>query len=334
MSRYAAAYADPKGPGDARPTALDVIRDEGAVGKLAGKVIVITGTSSGIGIEIARALAATEATLFLTARNLTKAREALGDLLKTNRAFLVEMELESFDSVKTAAHTILSQTDKVNILINNAAIMAVPTLQHTREGHELHFGTNYLGHFLLFQLLKPALLAASSPELQSRVVSVASSAHRSSGLNDTDNYGYQKGGYDAQLAYGQSKTANIYMANEIERRYGEQGLHATSLHPGGSITGLTRHMPDGVVESLVSQFKMEPFLQSHAQAAATMAWAAVGQEWENKGGKYLVNCAVTPPVAPDASHFDDDGYAEHAYDPAEEARLWKDSLKMVGMEDD
>jgi NAD(P)-dependent dehydrogenase (short-subunit alcohol dehydrogenase family) len=334
MSRYAAAYADPKGPGDARPTALDVIRDEGAIGKLAGKVVVITGTSSGIGIEIARAMAATEATLFLTARNLTKAREALGDLLNSDRVTLVEMELESFDSVRAAAKTILSRTDKVNILINNAGMMAVPTLQHTREGHELHFGTNHLGHFLFFKLLKRALLAATTPELQSRVVSVASSAHRSSGLNETDNYAYQKGGYDAQLAYGQSKTANIYMANEIERRYGNQGLHATSLHPGGSITGLTRHMPDGVVESLVSQFGLENTLQSHAQAAATMAWAAVGREWENKGGKYLVNCEVTPPVAVDAAHFDDVGYAEHAYNPAEEARLWTDSLKMVGMEDD
>lgn len=331
MSRYA-AYGDPQGPGDARPTALDVIRDEGAIGKYAGRVIVITGTSSGIGIELARALAATEATLFLTARNLTKAREALGDLLASNRVVLVEMELESFDSIKAAAKTILASTAKVNILINNAGIMGIPTLQFTRDGHELHFGTNHLGHFLLFQLLKPALLAATSPELRSRVVSVASSAHRSIGLNESDNYSFQKGGYDANLAYAQSKTANIYMANEIERRYGEQGLHATSLHPGGSLTGLSRQMPDEMVEALISQFKMEHVLQSPAQAAATMVWAAIGREWENKGGKYLVNCAVTP-RAVDAGPLDDVGYAEHAYDPAKEARLWEDSLKIIGMGD-
>ena len=91
-------------------------------------------------------------------------------------------------------------------------------------------------------------------------------------------------------------------------------------------------MPDEMVEALISQFKMEHVLQSPAQAAATMVWAAIGREWENKGGKYLVNCAVTP-RAVDAGPLDDVGYAEHAYDPAKEARLWEDSLKIIGMGD-
>ncbi|KAH7024218.1 hypothetical protein EDB80DRAFT_808536 [Ilyonectria destructans] len=329
MSRYAEAHANPQGPGDARPTALQIIQDEAAENTLQGKVIVITGTSSGIGIETVRALSTTGAKLFLTARNLTKAKTALADIFKPSRMELVEMDQDSLASVRAAAAQILSKTDKINILVNNAGIMAVQTLEFTKDGHELQFGTNHLSHFLFFELLKPALLAAVTPEFNSRVVVLSSSAHASSGINASDNYNFQKGGYHPWLAYGQSKTANIYMANEIERRYGSQGLHATSLHPGNIMTALTQHVPEAEVAALAGSEDARNSLKSPEQGAATTVWAAIGKQWEGKGGKYLIDCAVAVPSKEGESQFAS-GYAKHVYDPESEARLWEDSLKIVG----
>lgn len=334
MSHYAAAHASPQGPGDARPTAIDIIRDENMEGKLNGKVAVITGTSSGIGIETARALALTGASLFLTARDLPKARTALGDILDSDKVQLVELDLDSFDSVRTAAKTILSKTDKISILVNNAGVMAVPDLTLTKDGHEVQFGTNHLAHFLFFQLLKPALLAGSTPEFQSRVVVLSSSAHTRSGINESDNYNFQKGDYDAWIAYGQSKTANIYMANELERRYGNRGLHATSVHPGGIMTELARHMSSDAVAGMAGNGDMMKWLKSVEQGAATTVWAAIGKEWEGKGGKYLSNCTAPDTLADPSDVFAGIGYGAHAYKPEDEARLWRDSLKIVGVQED
>ncbi|KAF4340137.1 alcohol dehydrogenase [Fusarium beomiforme] len=330
MSRYSAAHENPQGPGDARPTALQIIKDEGVEGKLKDKVIVITGTSSGIGVETAKALAETGARLFLTARNIKKAEKACEGFFDASRMEFIEMDQTSFASVRTAAKTILDRTDKINILIENAGIMAVPELELTQDGHEMQFGTNFLAHFLFFELLKPALLAAITPELNSRVVVLTSSGHHRSGINESDNYNYQKGGYDPWDAYGQSKTADIYLANEIDRRYGSQGLHATSVHPGGIMTELPRYMPKEVLQGLASSDVAKRFLKSPEQGAATTVWAAVGKQWENAGGRYLENCTEAPPTERIDAHFGK-GYAPHAYDPEREARLWQDALKIVGL---
>ncbi|KAF7550021.1 hypothetical protein G7Z17_g5995 [Cylindrodendrum hubeiense] len=332
MSRYSTSHVNPNGPGDARPTALQIIKDEGVEGKLKGKVIVITGTSSGIGIETVRALSATGATLYLTARNLAKAKSALADIIDPERMELVEMDQESLESVRAAAKVILSKTDRVNILINNAGIMAVQDVQLTKDGHELQFGTNHLSHFLLFQLLKPAMLAAASPQLQSRVVNVASSAHRQQGINTSDNYNFQQGVYEAWAAYAQSKSANVYMANEIERQYGSHGLHATSLHPGGIDTPLQKHIPVAQIEALKENEALLKSMKSPEQGAATTVWAAVGKEWELKGGRYLENCAEAGRGVDDGSPLGT-GYVSHTYDPESEARLWKDSLQILGLVD-
>lgn len=335
MSRYAEAHANISGPGDARPTALQIIKDEGVESKLAGKVIVITGTSSGIGVETARALLLTEARLFLTARNLEKAKTALGSILESGRAELIEMDNTSLSSVRGAAETILQKSNgQVNILINNAGIMAIPKLEYTKDGIEMQFGVNHLSHFLLFQLLKPALLASAGPELSSRVVNLSSSAHNVASINESGNYNFEKGGYNAWVSYGQSKTANIYMANEIERRYGSRGLHATSVHPGVILTGLMQHVDAAVSEEMKKNEAAMKALKSPEQGAATTVWAAIGQEWERKGGEFLADCGKTSPASGKGDKITMEGYAAHAYNPEGEARLWRDSLKMVGLPDD
>lgn len=332
MSRYAAVHADPQGPGDARPTALQIVQDEGVEGKLVGKVIVITGASSGIGAETAKALFATGATLFLTGRDLKKAESNLSEILKSDRVSLLEVDTSSFASVRAAAAKILADTNKqVNILINNAGIMAIPNLELTEDGFETHFATNHLGHFLLFQLLKPALLASSTPELQSRVVNVSSSTHRTvKQLSESDNYNFEKGEYVHMLAYANSKLANIYMASELERRYGSQGLHATSVHPGDISSDLLRHLGgQAILEPILSNKELSKGFKSPEQGAATTVLAAIGKEWENKGGRYLEKCAEAERGKDDGQMMSP-GYASNTYDPVAEKRLWEDSLKFIG----
>jgi NAD(P)-dependent dehydrogenase (short-subunit alcohol dehydrogenase family) len=171
---------------------MQIIRDEGMIDGLKGQAIVITGISSGIGIETARALAATGANLFLTARNVSKARSALADFYEPQRMDIVEMDQADLSSVRQAASAILAKTSKVHLLVNNAGIMAIPDLRFTSDGHELQFGTNHLAHFLLFKLLEPALLAAASEALPSRVVVLSSSGHNIHGLNGRDNYNFHR----------------------------------------------------------------------------------------------------------------------------------------------
>ncbi|KFZ18006.1 hypothetical protein V501_01422 [Pseudogymnoascus sp. VKM F-4519 (FW-2642)] len=334
MSRYAEAHVNPSGPGDARPTALQIIKDEGVEGKLAGKVIVITGTSSGIGIETARALSLTGARLLLTARDLNKAKTALDGILEPGRIELVEMDNTSWSSVRAAAKAILQKSNnQVNILVNNAGIMALPKLEYTKEGFEMQFGVNHLAHFLLFELLKPALLASASTEFSSRVVNLSSSAHHVASINESGDYNFEKIEYNDWVSYGQSKTANIFMANEIERRYGSQGLHANSVHPGMIATALMQHMDPAMVETWKKDEKAYKTMKLPEQGAATTVWAAIGQEWEKKGGEYLAECGKTT-RGNDNHEITGVGFAGHAYDPEKEARLWKDSLKMVGLTDD
>jgi NAD(P)-dependent dehydrogenase (short-subunit alcohol dehydrogenase family) len=119
---------------------------------------------------------------------------------------------------------------------------------------------------------------------------VASSAHRSCNLSASDNYYFQKGGYNFGLAYVNSKLANVYMANELDRRYGQKGLHATSLHPGAINTDLPRHLGPEWVQKLLSDENIVRTLKSTEQGAATTVLAAIGKQWEDRGGRYLEDC--------------------------------------------
>jgi NAD(P)-dependent dehydrogenase (short-subunit alcohol dehydrogenase family) len=292
---------------------------------------LITGCSSGIGIETARALKATGARLFLTARDLTKGRKALGDILKPGQVDLLLLDLNSLASVRAfAAEFLQASGNKLNILINNAGIMATPE-GTTEDGFESQFGTNHLAHFLLFQLIKPALLSSSSPQFQSRVVSVASMGHRYFAPK-MDNL-MLTGEYESNQAYANSKTANIYFANEIERRYGNQGLHALSLHPGGIWTGLQIHTPPEMMEGYKANEAVQKYMKSVEQGAATSVWAAIAKVWEGKGGKYLEDCQISPPV-PEGYSLLDRGYEKWAFDAENEAKLWKLSNEWVGFKEE
>ncbi|KAH7358314.1 WW domain-containing oxidoreductase [Plectosphaerella cucumerina] len=339
MAQYAASHIDTKGPGDERPTALQVVEDEGLIGKLDGKVVLITGANSGIGIETARAIHATGATLYLTARDSTKVQEAI-DSVKNGPGpksdapiHGLELRLDSLASVRAAAKSFLDKGDALNLLILNAGVMATPE-GRTEDGFETQFGTNHLGHFLLFKLLKPTLLASSTPEFQSRLIVVASSAHAYGNVRLED-FNFEKEPYNEWAAYGQSKTANILFASEAERRYGSKGLHALSLHPGIIQTGLSRHLPEEVLASFATNEALLKSMKNPAQGAATTVYAALSKEWEGRGGRYLSNLAEATAVDPAAGGLPSEPhYFPWAYDRETEEKLWDASCKLVGVSND
>ncbi|KIV97624.1 hypothetical protein PV10_01348 [Exophiala mesophila] len=333
-TRYAESHKpeNRNGPGDSRPTALQIVKDNDLEGKLTDKVAFVTGTSSGIGIETVRALKATGAKVYAAVRNLEKGRKALADYLEPGHVELILLDTSSFDSVRTAVKEFLSKESKLHLLINNAGIMALPELTLTADGQEAQFQTNHLGHFLLFQLLKPTLLASSTPDFHSRVVNVSSTGHRVCGVHFDDLSLSKPGAYQPFVGYGQSKTANIYMANEIERRYGGQGLHGWSLHPGGFNSGLQVHQDFG---DLINVPEVRRYLKSLEQGASTTLVAALDKELEGKGGKFLQDTQVAPPVDPEVEQLSiAPGYAAWAYDVESAKKLWEVSNEIVGVNDD
>ncbi|KAF9776837.1 hypothetical protein IL306_004923 [Fusarium sp. DS 682] len=331
MSRYAKAHANPQGPGDARPTALQIVNDEGLLNKLTDKVVLITGGNQGIGLETARALHATGATVYITARSPEKIEQAVNDIISwpevksDSPVYGIELRLDSLESVRAAAKDFLAKVDKMNILILNAGVMATPE-GRTEDGFETQFGTNHLGHFLLFQLLKSALLKATTPSFQSRVISVSSKAHRF-GRMRWDDFNFEKEDYNPWLAYGQSKTANIYFASELERQYGNQGLHGLSVHPGSILTNLGKHVN---LATLDLDGPLKNVLRNRAQGAATTVYAAVSKDWEGRGGKYLADCKEESPMRPGLEPTSVElGHAAWIYDEEAERKLWEESNRMV-----
>jgi NAD(P)-dependent dehydrogenase (short-subunit alcohol dehydrogenase family) len=271
--------------------------------------------------------------VFATARDLSKGKTALAGILEPGKVDLLLLDLNTLASVRSFATEFLDKSGgKLNILINNAGVMMTPE-GRTKDGFETQFGTNHLAHFLLFQLLRPALLASSTPEFQSRVVNLSSMGHRYSEIH-FDNLNLDRE-YEGSKAYGQSKTANIYMANEIERLYGSKGLHALSVMPGGiwEGSGLQQYVSD-----LVNDWKKMPgvaeYLKNAEQGAATTVWAAVGRTWEGKGGKYLEDCMVSPMVEEGYDYTLGIGYEKWAYDEEKAKRLWEVSNELVGFQEE
>ena len=335
MDRYASTSISPAGPGDARPTAQQIIDDENLRNKWPDMSILITGVSAGLGLETARALASTSATLFLTARNLPKARNALGPLATSPRVHLLHLDQTSLSSVHSCAAAFLSHSPKLNILITNAGIRHAPQ-SYTRDNLESHFQVNHLSHFLLLQLLLPAHLAASTPTRLSRVISLSSTAHRhATSIDFTDLQFRKPNAYTPPKAYALSKIANVYMTNHLTRLYESRGVVGLAVHPGGIRTGL-QDQPGKIKEVLTWYYLMNlrktlNYVKSPEQGAATTVWAATAQCLEGKGGLYLENCMVSEKVK-DGWGLIDPGYTEATYDEKAAERMWVESLRLLGIE--
>ena len=291
---------------------------------LAGTQALITGGTTGIGKETARALLAAGASVVITARSDDKGAAAVDDLrvaVPDAEVTFAVVELDSLDSVRAFTDRFLASYDRLDLLIANAGVMAMP-YGHTDDGLEQHLGTNHLGHFVLVGRLMP-LLVASAP---ARVVILSSGGHMASDIR-WDDPNWDSTEFSKMEAYGQSKTANILHAVELERRYAPLGVHAYAVHPGMVRTDLGRHFTREDVEDLMARAKkasesgggagggLPPMVEVEV-GAATSVWAAVAAT-DAEGGSYCADCAVATA-------------APYATDPDAARRLWTLSEQLTG----
>ncbi len=285
---------------------------------LSGKVVLVTGGTTGLGKESARALGAAGATVIITARSEEKGSAAVAQLteLVPNGDFSFEvMELGSLESVRAFTDRFLASHDRLDVVLANAGIMAVP-YGKTEDGFELQFGTNHLGHFVLVNRLLP-LLTASAP---SRIVNLSSAGHFASGII-WDDPNFETNEYSKMEAYGQSKTANILFTVELERRYGDAGVHAWAVHPGMVMTDLARSFTKDDFGDLASRAKKSgmkmPTLVNVDVGASTQVWACASAEALEQPGSYLADRTSAEP-------------SDYANDPESAKRLWTLSEQLVG----
>ncbi|MBB2205469.1 SDR family NAD(P)-dependent oxidoreductase [Gluconacetobacter takamatsuzukensis] len=303
---------------------------------LAGRRVLVTGVSAGLGVETARALAAHGAHVVGAARDLDKAERATAqvraDAQRGGGALeLVALDLADLASVRACADALNAAALPFDLVIANAGVMATP-LGHTKDGFETQFGTNHLGHFVLVNRIA-GLMGAGA-----RLVSLASSGHRFSDI-DLDDPNFERTPYDPFQAYGRSKTANILFAVAFDAQHRARGVRATAVHPGGIVTELARHMGPGQIEAMVAQINERaaaegkpPFrFKTVPQGAATSVWAGVVAKADAVGGHYCEDCHVAP-VVPDDRPISliDGGVRAYAVDPARAEALWAESEEMVG----
>jgi len=288
---------------------------------LTGKVAVVTGGYSGIGLETTRALAAAGAKVYVPVRNFDKAAETLATI-KRGEVIPLSMDLGDFASIRRFVAEMLEDETQIDLLINNAGIMACPEAR-LEGGWESQFGVNHLGHFLLTKGLLPALLAADAP----RVVCLSSIAHRRGGVN-FDDINFEKTAYEKWTAYAQAKTANALFALGLDMKYAEQGLRAFSVHPGGIMTPLQRYLDNEEMIALgwldesgnLSELAASLF-KSTTQGCTTTLWAATSEQLDGKGGLYCEDCDVADLADENTPRYF--GVAQWAVDPALAKELWE-----------
>ena len=295
---------------------------------LTGKTALVTGGYSGIGLELVRALAKKGAKVIVPVRSPKKAEETLAGI--AGDVVTHEMDLADIASVRRFAKEVTDATPRLDLLINNAGIMACPETR-VGPGWEAQFGVNHMGHFALAKALWPLLLA--TPGI--RVVSLSSTGHKRSDILWDDMH-FERTPYDKWVAYGQAKTANALFANALSRRLRDTGGLAFAVHPGGIFTPLQRHLPkeemialgwlgeDGEVSELAKQGFKTP-----EQGASTTAWAATSALLEGKPGVYCEDCDIAAPTDPDSPFARFRGVDAHACNDAAAERLWEISEALL-----
>lgn len=302
-------------------TALDVV--QGA--DLTGRRIVLTGASSGIGVETARALRQAGAELVLGVRDLAKGEDALRDILdpageRTPAVRLLHLDLADLRSVIVFADMIESPVD---VLICNAGVSKTPDA-HLANGLDVRFATNHLGHFLLAHRLK-----AQMAQRGARIVVVSSAAHKGMPVRLDDLQWTKREHFDG-AAYAESKSANILFAQEATRRWAPQDIFANALLPGSALTGLQRFHGEALkrkIGFIDDDGSVNAMVKTAEQAAATTVWAATAPELDGRGGLVLEDCAEALPVGPDTHPWM--GFDARVADPDTARQLWEQSLALV-----
>lgn len=299
---------------------------------LRGKRFLVTGISSGVGAETARALVAHGGKVLGTVRDAAKAEGVLSGIRLAAKAAsteleVVELDLASLASVRDASDRILADDRALDVIIANAGVMATD-FGLTEDGFETQFGTNHLGHFVLVNRLA-SLLASGG-----RFVSLSSNGHRGADVNLEDP-NFEQSAYDRWEAYGRSKTANALFAIAFDRRHRDRGIRACAVMPGTSDTPLMRHLTPEDLDAVMGKIASDraeggaaPLkLKTVPQMAATSVWAATIADTDEIGGRYLENCHV---AAVDDVPGIRDGVMSYAISPANAERLWARSEELVG----
>nr|WP_295784858.1 oxidoreductase [Rhodoferax sp.] len=312
------------GPG-AKSTGAEVIADR----NLTGKVAVVTGGYSGIGLETVRALAAKGVRVIVPVRDRAKAGPALAGIAG-GPIEMADMDLGNLASVRLFADGIVASLPKLDFLINNAGIMACPETR-VGPGWESQFGTNHLGHMALALGLMDVLTRTANV----RVVALSSTGHKISGIR-WDDIHFQTTPYEKWQAYGQSKTANALFANALSRRLKPSGGHAFAVHPGGIFTPLQRHL--GIAEQVrlgwinedgsPSELAKAGF-KTTEQGCATTLWAATSPALSGKSGVYCEDCDIAAPTDSGSPFARFRGVEAHACDDEAAERLWVESVRML-----
>ncbi len=309
-----------------RSTALEVVQGL----DLGGRTAIVTGGASGLGLETSRALVAAGVHITLAVRNKDQGEAAAAQLRAEwpNAQVTVGLlDLSDLSMVRSFAASWLAQGLPLDILINNAAIMACP-LTRSPQGWEAQFATNHLGHFALTNALLPALLQAAARTGDARVVALSSSGHKISGV-DFEDIHFERREYNKWTAYGQAKSANALMALGLHLRYRDQGITANAVHPGGIMTGLQKFLPIEEMRALgwlkADDTPLDLF-KTPAQGASTSVWAATAPALKGRGGLYLEDCRQGVPAEPGNRIS---GFAPHIADAHAAQRLWDASIAML-----
>ena len=307
---------------------------QGEIPSQLGRTAVVTGATGGLGYETALALAKAGAEVILTGRDDRKGQSAIekiGHEVNGAKISYERLDLASLASVADFA-TRMQARPSLDLLINNAGVMALPRRQTTPDGFEMQFGTNHLGHFVFINRIAPLLHKGS------RVINLSSAGHRLSNVNLEDpNFAHTD--YEPFAAYGRSKTANILFSVAFDRRYRARGICAAAVHPGVIQTELGRHIDPARIEALIDQIRKEREAQGKGpfewktipQGAATSVWAAVVADADEIGGRYCENCHVAE-IVPDNVNITGGtgGVRAYALDPHTAEALWEKSEEMVG----
>lgn len=301
----------------ARSTADDVLSGI----DLTGSTAIVTGGYSGLGLETTRALAEAGARVVVPARRRAVAQEAVEgiDGVETD-----DLDLSDLESVRGFAQRFLDSGRNIDIVINNAGVMACPETR-VGPGWEAQFATNHLGHFALINHLWPAIARGGA-----RVISVSSGAHGITGMR-WDDVQFERG-YDRWQAYGQAKTANVLFAVQLDALGRDAGVRAFALHPGSILTPLQRHLAqaDMVDAGWIDEkgLPIDPTFKTPGQGAATQVWAATSPQLAGMGGVYCEDCDIAEPADDSA----DCGVHAHATDLEQAVRLWALSAELTGVD--
>jgi len=283
---------------------------------LQGKVAIITGSNTGIGIITAKELARMGAHVIVAGRNTQKCEEAVQSIKKevgdTANVEFIPLDLASLKSVREFAGTFKAKNLPLHILVNNAGVMALPTRETTEDGFEMQMGVNHLGHFLLTNLLLD-VIKSSAP---ARIVNLSSAGHAFGGI-DFDNFMLEKN-YGAWKAYGNSKLANILFTKELAQRLDGTSIEVNAVHPGYVATELSKNI-GGSFGSFIRGFSDRVFAKSPEDGAKTSIYVAVNPELKGVTAKYFADCAEKTPSAA-ARNMED------------AKKLWEVSEKLTGLQ--